>query len=323
MRYVFRTDASLAIGAGHVMRTSAIAEEMILRGSSTVFIGEILGMPWLSKRISNLGFEEVYENPRDFSPNVKSDVLVIDSYNIPINNHFIQPKNWLAIVNIFDDFTPNYDCNLRIHPGLVDSWPNLSNIQTLGGPKFFPIRKSLSRNVQRVANNHLEIIVTAGGSDAQGFVGAVATELFKSKEDFKVALVTNQEIESGLDDRFTKVLIGSNFDNISKKADLVFSTASTTSLEFIAHGCVVGVGCAVPNQRAIYKKLGDLGVAMPIGVLHDDKWQLDSEIILDLTVSRSLQMSLKKNAANLIDFLGAYRIGNAIHNLAVSKSDEN
>ena len=39
MRYVLRADASESIGAGHVMRSSAIAEELIARGENVVFVG--------------------------------------------------------------------------------------------------------------------------------------------------------------------------------------------------------------------------------------------------------------------------------------------
>ena len=59
MRFVFRADASIEIGAGHVMRSSAIAEEAISQGIECVFVGSILDMDWLTDRIRGLGFFEV------------------------------------------------------------------------------------------------------------------------------------------------------------------------------------------------------------------------------------------------------------------------
>ena len=41
MRYVLRADAPEFIGAGHVMRSSAIAEELIARGENVIFVGQV------------------------------------------------------------------------------------------------------------------------------------------------------------------------------------------------------------------------------------------------------------------------------------------
>ena len=60
MRYVLRADASQSIGAGHVMRSSAIAEELIAKGKQVIFVGQITDLPWVEERIASLGFAHVY-----------------------------------------------------------------------------------------------------------------------------------------------------------------------------------------------------------------------------------------------------------------------
>ena len=89
MRFVFRADASIEIGAGHVMRSSAIAEEAISQGIECVFVGSILDMDWLTDRIRGLGFFEVVE-PQEFRSSKNSDVLVLDSYTVDPNNAFLE-----------------------------------------------------------------------------------------------------------------------------------------------------------------------------------------------------------------------------------------
>ena len=89
MRYVLRADASQSIGAGHVMRSSAIAEELIARGDDVVFVGQISGLPWVEERIGTLGFTQIHNNPGDFNSNPNSDVLLLDSYEIPVSDDFI------------------------------------------------------------------------------------------------------------------------------------------------------------------------------------------------------------------------------------------
>ena len=63
MRYVLRADASQSIGAGHVMRSSAIAEELIARGEDVIFVGQISDLPWVEERIASLGFTHIHNDP--------------------------------------------------------------------------------------------------------------------------------------------------------------------------------------------------------------------------------------------------------------------
>ena len=87
MRYVLRADASESIGAGHVMRSSAIAEELIARGENVVFLGQISGLPWVEERIASLGFTMIHDYPSEFISKPESDVLILDSYEISINDN--------------------------------------------------------------------------------------------------------------------------------------------------------------------------------------------------------------------------------------------
>jgi spore coat polysaccharide biosynthesis predicted glycosyltransferase SpsG len=123
MRFVFRADASMTIGSGHVMRSSAIAEEAIARGIPSLFVGNISELGWVSERIRGLGFIQVLENTSEFIPDKNEDILIIDSYEIKTDDVFVQSQNWSKVVSIFDELTPDYSCDLRIHPGLTKTWP--------------------------------------------------------------------------------------------------------------------------------------------------------------------------------------------------------
>ena len=90
MRYVFRADASQSIGSGHVMRSSAIAEELIARGEIVIFVGQISNVPWLAQRINNLGFSQILSSPESFMSNPITYVLILDSYIVTVEEIFIQ-----------------------------------------------------------------------------------------------------------------------------------------------------------------------------------------------------------------------------------------
>ena len=318
MRYVLRADASRSIGAGHVMRSSAIAEELIARGEDVVFVGRISDLPWVEERIASLGFANIYDNPNDFFSNNRSDVLLLDSYEISINDNFIAPENWRHIVVIVDELTPNYHCTLRIHPGLDSNWVGDSQVSILAGPEYIPFRSSLSKNMHASSQGQhkLKIVVVAGGSDPHNLVLEIAMTLAILPELFEACLFSNSSSDVTLDSRFHYFKIGSGLDEVSKDADLVLTTSSTSSLEFIARGFCVGIACAVDNQRQYYNSLGQLGVAAQIGLRESALgWSLNIETIHALVMSSQLRERLIAKAKGIIDFKGSSRIVDAIKNL--------
>jgi spore coat polysaccharide biosynthesis predicted glycosyltransferase SpsG len=318
MRYVLRADASQTIGAGHVMRSSAIAEELINRGEQVIFVGQISGLPWVKERIASLGFYLIHNSPSEFISNPESDVLILDSYEIEVGNAFIASENWLHIIVMVDEQTPNYSCTLRIHPGLDSNWVGDSRVSILAGPNYIPFRSSLSKNMHYSSQGRykLKIVVTAGGSDPYNLVLEIAVALAKIPEPFQVCLFSNSTSDVTLDSRFQYFEIGSGLEEISKDADLVFTTSSTSSLEFIARGLCVGMACAVANQRQYYDKLNQLGVAAQIGMhIPNFGWNLDVETIHMLVTSSQLREKLIAKAKGIIDFKGAIRIVDAIKNL--------
>ena len=308
MRFVFRADASMTIGSGHVMRSSAIAEEAIARGIPSMFVGKISELTWVSERISGLGFKQVLEKSSECIPDENQDILIIDSYEIPTDDEFIQSRKWSKVVSIFDELTPDYSCDLRIHPGLTKVWAEPFSGITLSGPKFVPLRKSIKNSSQRTPGGTLELLVVGGGSDTYGFVPAVLKVITQLTLDFHATIFSNSFVAGDLDERISVSEVGLNLDLVANRVDLVFTTASTTSLEFLARGSAVAIGCAVDNQELYYKELSSGDYAAPIGEFLNNEWHLDAKLIQELVSSENLRATLKANSADLIDLNGAKRI---------------
>ena len=318
MRYVLRADASQSMGAGHVMRSSAVAEELISRGNNVIFVGRISDLPWVEERIASLGFNQVYSDTYDFNSNPKSDVLILDSYDIEVEDPFVAQQNWCHIIVIADEMTPDYSCALRIHPGLDSNWTGNSNAAILSGPKYIPIRSSLIGNKKSVVEqpHKLKIVVIAGGSDPYGLVNEIAKILVTFSDEFIVYLFSKSIADSNLDSRFHYIEIGDRFEELTNTADLILTTASTSSLEFLARDLCIGIACVVDNQKQNYETLGELGVAAQFGIRYmDNKWELDKEKIHLLISSSELRRDLLAKSKGLIDFDGARRIVDAITTL--------
>jgi len=129
-------------------------------------------------------------------------------------------------------------------------------------------------------------------------------------------LFTNSLSAFVSDSRFHFCKIGHLLDEVSSGANLVLTTSSTSSLEFIAQGICVGVACADDNQQQYYDLLGQLGVAAQIGLRTQSLgWDIDVETIRMLISQPDFRERLAKRAVDLIDFHGVSRIVDAITSL--------
>jgi spore coat polysaccharide biosynthesis predicted glycosyltransferase SpsG len=119
-----------------------------------------------------------------------------------------------------------------------------------------------------------------------------------------------------IDERFTYVPIGDRLEEITRDCDLIFTTSSTSSLEFLARGLPIGVVKVADNQDQNYNLLGQLGAAALIGTRsNEDIWNLNSALICQLIESPEIRESLISKSHNLIDFNGSSRIIEAIKSL--------
>lgn len=309
MRFIIRADSSLSIGTGHVMRTSAIAEELIELGKNVVFIGNVSEISWLEDRVRSLGFSSIFDDEENFTSDPLTDILIIDSYSVSPLSSFINPEKWRAIVSIVDEITPNYFANLVIHPGILSNLKLKNGVTSLSGPKYIPLRKSLiEMNSCDKDLNTLNILVVGGGTDTNGFVSEIAKILMSLRTSFVACLFSDKIRLEKLDNRFKVLDIGPDLDIKVGGADLIFTTASTASLEFIARGIPMGVARAVTNQEHNYNNFGKLNIAAQIGQYELGKWDLDKNLITELVRNRDLREGLKNSSSNLVDYGGAKRI---------------
>jgi spore coat polysaccharide biosynthesis predicted glycosyltransferase SpsG len=291
------------------MRSSAIAEELIARGQKVVFVGSFSDVPWLTYRMNVLGFSEIFMDPEVFRSDPSTDVLILDSYSVPMDEEFIQQKYWKSVVTIIDKVTPEYQSDLKIHPGLSTDWMRNSSVRVLAGPKYIPFRKSIEKNLTLEAKNSFpEILIIGGGTDSSNFVEAVSKILKNIEDDFRVHMFTDSKSLTNLDSRFNTIPFGSELDELAATAEIVFTTASTTSLEFVAREVAVGIGCSVDNQEEYYESLSAAGIALPVGKLIEGRWDMDELKIIELVRSKVYRDALRQKCANLIDLNGASRI---------------
>lgn len=314
MRFIFRADASREIGSGHVMRSSVLAEEAISRGFECIFVGSISDLGWVSERIAKLGFSQVLANHDSFEPDSKSDVLILDTYSLSVSDPFITKKNWKLVLSICDETTPKYDSDIELRPGLVEVNSGRNVPRVLSGADHVLIRKGIGKSKrERSPRDILKVLVVGGGSDPFGFVEAISEVFGSMRLKMEVHTFTNALIREDSEVRFVKHPIGTDLDLIALDVDVVFTTASTSSLEFIAREIPTGIVCAVDNQIDYYAQLGSLGYAAQVGRYGSDgKWDFNLPSIRELLENQEKQDSLRLSTRSLIDLKGAERVVNVL-----------
>lgn len=304
------------------MRSSVLAEEALSRGFECIFVGKINDLKWLTAHINGLGFSQVFENELDFKSNPKTDILIVDSYQIDTESNFIQNKNWLTTLSIEDGHSPNYKTKLKVIPNLSVRKNTDLETRFFSGPDYLLIRKTINKKkFNPKLNRSLNILVSGGGSDPYGFVSEIARNLDNINVDFEANFLSNNKVISETGKKFYNWEIGSVIETLAAKADLVLTTASTSSFEFLAREIPMGHACVVENQEEIYKELSNIGVSVPIGFRDDSGWHLDFEKIELLIRSETLRSSLHEKICGLVDLKGAKRIVDLLEGIANKSSN--
>lgn len=309
VRLVIKADATRETGTGHVMRSCVIAESAIARGINTIFIGKIDGIEWLKVKVESIGFSQILNNISNYQLDESEDVLVLDSYDI--SDAWILNLNWRGKVAIADPTTPNFQSDLRFHPGLESDWATTKESVFHGNGNFLLVRKEL-REISRISKQNdslLEILITGGGSDPYNFCGQIAEIISSINSNFSVSIISDQKDIPIKDDRFTVYPTGDNLIKLLPKIDLVLAPASTTCLEVLTLGIPLGIACLVENQDSNYRRLVKEGSALGIGHRNlDNSWDINLDSLIDLINSKELRSVLANQSFGRYDPLGSDRI---------------
>lgn len=309
MRFVIRADATRAIGTGHVMRSCVIAEAAISFGIECIFVGDLGGIGWLEKKVKEIGFSTTLSDISNLKIDSTTDILILDTYDESMGS--ILDLEWLGKIVIVDPISPNFVADLRFHTGLESDWNENHNSHFYGSGEYILVRKELRkiRSQPKVSTSALEIMVTGGGSDPYNFCAELAASLKTLEDDFIVNFITDSPNSIPKDDRFLPFPIGDNFKNLLSKCNLIFSPASTTSLEMLTLGFPQGIVKVVKNQESNYRILTEEGMAVGIGCRKPDgQWELNDLAIENLVRSNCLRDSLSEKSSLKFDSLGSERM---------------
>jgi UDP-2,4-diacetamido-2,4,6-trideoxy-beta-L-altropyranose hydrolase len=340
MKVVFRVDASLRMGTGHVMRCLALAQALKENGVNTEFICrkhrgslidkirssgfythelELLDESETDNKIaysSWLGVtqQEDADDCIDILKVEKTDWLIVDHYGIDEQWQKSLKPYYEKLMVIDDLADKKFDCDVLLNQNLGSHKDDYKNkvprgCELLLGCEYALLRPEFSKlrdQALEKRKNTKEIkntLVSMGGGDNN-----ITYDILQQLDDrFNVVVVLiksspyNEMIQNYAQGKNIKVIVeASNMAELMLEADLAIGAGGSTSWERCCLGLPTILYMTAENQRKVVKNLEKLGA-----IIVADNLKNNLQVIMS---DFSLWKEMSNKAQAICDGLGVHRI---------------
>lgn len=327
MNIVIRTDASVEIGTGHVMRCLTLANKLINNGAEVIFICRDLPGNSISY-IRNQGIKVVIlkDNYTFTSQKFlqsfkhKPDLLIVDQYELDFNWESVMRPFVKKIMVIDDLANRKHDCDLLLDQNYLLNYRNRYKglvpieCKQLLGPNYLLLRdefKKSKRSMKFNSGKVKNILVFFGGSDPTNETEKtiLALEEIIDLYEFCLHVVVgksnpNKEKIESLCNKLNNTYFYCQVNNISElmvNADLAIGAAGTTTWErcYLSLPSIVIV--IAENQIEIAKSVADKEAIINLG-FYDTVFKNDiSDAVSDVLNNINKLKELSYNCSLIIN----------------------
>ena len=326
---VFRTDASVTIGTGHVIRCLALAKALQCRGWNCVFASnkqtELVAPAFVNAKLEVL----VVSADDDVAVMMErwpdgSDILVVDHYELDAS-YEKACRPWARRILVIDDL-PNrrHDCDLLLDATLGRS-ANVydayvpESCGVMAGSSFALLRPEFAEVRQENAHKKLprRILVTLGGTDPHNVTGAVLAGLDGLELSIDVVLGPSAPY---LDKLYSTAacmgehvtihtnLGGREIAKLMANADLAVGAGGSSAWERCALGLPSLLVVIADNQRELATSLANRGAARLLGEADSLRPETVRSAVEDLIATPECLAKMAQAAEQTCDAHGATRV---------------
>lgn len=336
-----RTDASVSIGTGHLMRMIALGQAWQAKGGEVFFLCADI-TPALEQRLASEDFhlfqihaslgskEDLMKTMQLISKTLKADSqnarVVLDGYHFGSNYQLgIKAAGFKLLV--VDDYgsADFYHADLVVNQN-INAREELyakrdPRTKLLLGTNFAMLRKEFlaykdwKRDIPPVGK---KILVTLGGSDPDNVTLKVVEALLDFDMHIKVAVGGSNphliEIENFIKRRndklaFIEVIINTtDMPNLMAWADVAVVAGGSTSWEVVFMGLPALVFTFAENQKEIALAIDRHNLGVNLGWANKTTYNNLKIVLADFLSDRAKRLKILDSGKNLIDGMGCFRI---------------
>ncbi|WP_427109450.1 UDP-2,4-diacetamido-2,4,6-trideoxy-beta-L-altropyranose hydrolase [Lysinibacillus xylanilyticus] len=271
MLTVIRTDASVFIGSGHVMRCITIAKELQRNGVVVKFwMGLLEGN--LIEYVKKEGFE-VLQTP------IYADMYIIDHYTLNIEWEK-EIRRFAKKVMVIDDLGRDHDCDILLDQNVIPQYDIRyegkvpAHCITLLGPKYLIIRDEFLQQRQHLRPRGINIdrlLIFMGGSDPTNETMKILSAL-ESHSFAHVDVVVGNS--NPVKEQIERICMMKKYNfhcqinymaQLMQLADFAIGAGGSTLWERCYLGLPSSSTIVADNQREITTYAGQLGVTLNLG----------------------------------------------------------
>jgi UDP-2,4-diacetamido-2,4,6-trideoxy-beta-L-altropyranose hydrolase len=336
---MFRADASVTIGAGHVTRCLALADGLSARGFQVGFATMPCSMETVP-RLQTCGHDlMILDSSHSLDTNALPsawangcDLLVVDDYDLPVEFE-TACRGWARSIMVIDDAAKrSHDCDILLDP--LPAGPDSDDVgrvpahcETLRGPRFallrplFPASRQATLAARSTRQYGSKLFISFGGVDARNLTGRVLERLSARgvTADIDIAIGgaspnvdAARELASGSALSVALHVDSDDVAGLMARADVAIGAAGSMSWERCCMGLPTVAVVVADNQQPIADLLRNSGAAI---IASGDDNGIEDVIAAQtetLLGDRAMRSRLSKAAAELCDGLGLERVLDAL-----------
>lgn len=325
-RLLLRSDASGAMGIGHVGRAVAFAEEATARGWQVTHSGTVENADWLSDRLDELGVKRVPAADGPAALGVLAaevDAVLVDHHDL---DELRDPINaaGAVLVSLEGGTFGRRAADIVVDTALrTQERPDDGSPTVLTGPRYAPMRQAVRDARERRKATPPDgdpprvVVVLGGGSLWRDTVTALLTALRDTEQPFHADVLAHGDPDiptEGKGQRFDLTAPHAALPELLADADLVVSAAGVTLTELCCIGTPAALVQLVDNQAPNYDAAVDLGVAAGLGTADDLVADSSGAVreLRELLSDAELRAAYADRAADTVDGEGRARVLDAI-----------
>lgn len=335
MRVVIHCNGGAAIGVGHVIRSLALAEEAVASGHDVTLVGEYDGQFLLSRleaaavdvaRIDRTDEAALQQVVRGLGP----DVVHVDNYDRVL----LDPRGAL-LSNLEDSAFGRREADVVVDPTFgAETEPRdvAPPRALLRGSRYAPLRAAVlaRRGEWQLRDEARRVLVVMGGADPLNLTPKALRALAETGLPLHVTAVVRPEARTACEAVARSAGPGMQVDlvppvddlpSLMAHQDLVVSAAGTSVWELCCLGVPAALVSAVANQWVGYSRVVAAGAAVGLGRSLDGHEREDAaKQLCEVLENPATRQDLSRQAARLVDGLGAWRVVRAWEQLARSSA---